>query len=81
MLDVEEKSPEIRGTTIIVKSYPNPFLSSTTIAYELQHPATVQITIFNHLGKQIEVIKENTSHKACKKLFGVPETSQMAFIT
>jgi len=42
-------------------SYPNPFSASTTIAYELQYPGTVQITIFNHLGKQLEVIQQKQS--------------------
>lgn len=58
MLDVEEKSPEIRGSTIIVKNYPNPFSSSVTIEYELQQPQRVTITIYNHLGEQIEVIEK-----------------------
>jgi hypothetical protein len=33
--------------------YPNPFTSTTTIAYKLQQPSTVQITFYNHLGKQL----------------------------
>jgi len=40
---------------------PNPFTTSTTIEYELQHPTTVQITIYNHLGKQLEVIQQMQS--------------------
>jgi len=36
-----------------VKAYPNPFTATTTIEYELQQPSTVQITIYNHLGKQV----------------------------
>ena len=40
---------------------PNPFTTSTTIAYELQQPTTVQITIYTQLGKQLEVIHQNQS--------------------
>jgi len=40
-------------------SYPNPFSNFTTIAYELQQSSNVQITIYNHLGKQIEVIEKS----------------------
>ena len=41
--------------------YPNPLTTITTIEYELQHPASVHITIYNHLGKQIEIIQQNQS--------------------
>ncbi len=41
-----------------LKNYPNPFSTSTTIEYELQQHSTVQITIYNHLGEQIELISE-----------------------
>ena len=42
----------------IFNAYPNPFTTSTTIEYELQQPTTVQITIYNHLGKQVEFIQQ-----------------------
>ena len=44
-----------------VSTHPNPFTTSTTIAYELQQPSTVQITIYDYLGKQLEVIQQNQS--------------------
>ena len=43
------------------KIRPNPFTTSTTIEYELQHSSTVQITIYNHLGEQIELIQQKQS--------------------
>ena len=61
MLDVEEISPMVHGLTINVISYPNPFSSSTTIEYNLQHTSTAQITIYYHFGEQIEVIQQNQS--------------------
>jgi len=38
----------------LIKVNPNPFTTSTTIEYELQQPSTVQITIYNHLGKRVD---------------------------
>ena len=38
---------------------PNPFSTSTTIEYELKKPSTVQLTIYDYLGKQVEVIEKN----------------------
>ncbi len=38
--------------------FPNPFTTSTTITYKLQQPTTVQITIYNQLGEQIEIIEK-----------------------
>jgi hypothetical protein len=37
---------------------PNPFTTSITIEYELLQPANILITIYNHLGKQVEVIEQ-----------------------
>ncbi|RLD40564.1 MAG: hypothetical protein DRI89_11730 [Bacteroidetes bacterium] len=45
----------------LVHCYPNPFSNSTTIEYTLQQSATVQISIFNHLGKQVGLIQQNQS--------------------
>ena len=39
--------------------YPNPFSASTTIEYELKQPGKVTLTIYDYLGKQLEVIIEN----------------------
>jgi len=50
---------ESQNSEFALMCYPNPFSTSTTITYELQQPATIQITIYNHLGKQIEVIEKN----------------------
>jgi len=36
-----------------VNVYPNPFTYSTTIEYELQQPTTVEIAIYDYLGKQV----------------------------
>ena len=38
--------------------YPNPFPTSTTIECELAEPSTIQLTIYDYLGKQVELIKK-----------------------
>lgn len=44
-----------------VQCSPNPFANSTTIEYKLDHPSAVTITIFNHLGEQVEEIRQHPS--------------------
>jgi hypothetical protein len=39
--------------------FPNPFATSTTIEYQLKQPSDVIITVFNHLGKQVEMIQRH----------------------
>ena len=41
--------------------YPNPFTTSTTIEYQLIQPSEVTLTIFNHLGEQVELIRQHQS--------------------
>lgn len=39
-------------------SFPNPSSTTTTIKYILKQPETVAITVFNHLGNEVEFIKQ-----------------------
>lgn len=52
-LFVEIKEPPSSSINTNIYCYPNPFTYSTTIEYELKQSSTVQITIYNHLGKQV----------------------------
>ena len=45
----------------LVRCFPNPFSNSTTIEYTLSQAETVKITIFNHLGEQVDFIQEKQS--------------------
>jgi glucuronoarabinoxylan endo-1,4-beta-xylanase len=38
----------------LMQNYPNPFLSSTTIGYELSTPSDVQVTIYDILGREVK---------------------------
>ena len=49
-----ESSVDIRQSTVV--SYPNPFSSFTTLEYELEHSANVNLSIFNHLGQRVAVL-------------------------
>jgi len=42
-------------------NYPNPFSTSTTIIYQLNHPETVIIELYNQLGNLVNVIEQNQS--------------------
>lgn len=43
----------------LLKIYPNPFKTSTTIEYELNQPEKVTLTIYDYLGKLIYQIDKN----------------------
>lgn len=42
-------------------AYPNPSSNLTTITYKLKQPEKVTLTIYTHLGKEIEMIKDEQS--------------------
>jgi len=44
---------EVQNSKFYILTYPNPFTCSTTIEYELQQPATIEIAIYDYLGKQV----------------------------
>jgi len=73
---IEEEQVNIPVNTILYDNYPNPFSISTTIAFELQQASTVQITIYSHLGKQVEVIQQKQSagkHQVVWDAEGLPD--------
>ncbi len=52
---------EVQSSKSIVWNFPNPFMTTTTIAYELQYPSTVELSAYNHLGERLEVIRKAQS--------------------
>jgi photosystem II stability/assembly factor-like uncharacterized protein len=43
---------------ITVLTYPNPFSDFTTIEYELEHPAYINLSIYSHLGQLVVVLAD-----------------------
>jgi hypothetical protein len=46
-----------------VVSYPNPFSDHTTIEYELEQPASVNLSVYNHLGQEVQVLVNEVQNK------------------
>jgi len=44
-----------------IKPLPNPFTTSTTIEYQLDHPSEIIIHIYNHLGVLVDLIQKKQS--------------------
>ena len=52
---------EVQSLKSKVRSYPNPFSTSTTIGYELKQPENVSLSIYNHSGQLVFQTQENQS--------------------
>lgn len=50
-------------------AYPNPFENEVTIAYELQQPSAVSLTIYDALGREIKTIVGGPYQKSGSHLF------------
>ena len=47
------------NTELLLQNYPNPFINSTTITYNIQKSGFVTLIIYDMLGKKIECIENN----------------------
>ena len=70
--DVVTSIKDIDLENVNLSVYPNPFSNSTTFEYELNQASTVQIFIYNHVGKQIDVIRKEQA-KGLNKIVWFPE--------
>ena len=52
---------DVQHSNFVVRNYPNPFSTSTTIEYQLDQPSYVSINIYNHLGELVQIIQQNQS--------------------
>lgn len=55
-----EPRPEVPATTVTLSAYPNPFAGTTTVAYELDRPETVQVTVYDLLGRAVTRLVDTT---------------------
>lgn len=53
------RSVQVPADFIIEQNYPNPFNPSTTISFSLPFAATVKISIFDLLGRELEVLMDS----------------------
>jgi hypothetical protein len=56
LTSVNSLRPSIPGEFILKPNYPNPFNATTIIAYELQHDAEIILSIYDILGREVEVL-------------------------
>jgi hypothetical protein len=62
--EIQEINPDFFAT----KCYPNPFSNSIIIEYDLVKSGNVVISIFNHLGQQIDIIIDGEIQRGNQKL-------------
>ena len=68
-LGIPEQGSMLASATFgLIRISPNPGNSVTTIEYELLHAAKVEITVYNHLGQQFEVLVNMTQAKGEHKV-------------
>ena len=53
---VDAASPSLPAQTALLANYPNPFNSSTRIAYRLAAPGRVRLDIYNALGQPVRAL-------------------------
>jgi photosystem II stability/assembly factor-like uncharacterized protein len=58
----------IPGKMVLYQNFPNPFNSSTTIEYRLNKSEKAKLTIFNVLGQEIEVLKNEVQSEGIHKI-------------
>lgn len=54
-----------------LKIHPNPFSTSTTIEYKINQPGIIRISIYNQLGRQVEVMEQRLA-QGLNKLIWAP---------
>jgi len=54
--NVGVETPPVQSSKGKGQSYPNPFSNFTTIEYELEQSANVNLSVYNHLGQRVAVL-------------------------
>jgi flagellar hook assembly protein FlgD len=42
-----------------IKCFPNPFKNEVTIEFSMNNEAEVEVTVFNHVGQQVQTLLQN----------------------
>jgi photosystem II stability/assembly factor-like uncharacterized protein len=57
--NAETNPPDVPDRFVLHQNYPNPFNPSTTISYEIAHPALVSLKVFDLLGREVATLVED----------------------
>ena len=55
-LTVEEEESSPSETGLVLKSFPNPFSSSCTVCFQIEHPSHVVLSVFDLSGRLVETL-------------------------
>jgi hypothetical protein len=55
-LGVEEEESSSPEAGLVLKSFPNPFSSSCTVCFQLEHPSDVVLSVFDLSGRLVETL-------------------------
>ena len=64
---VEEESPASGAegaTPSSLRLWPNPFNAAVTVAFELDHPASVSVRVYDELGQRVRVLAAEAERPA-----------------
>ena len=50
------------STCVLFEPYPNPFNPATIIEYSLPYTSNIKLTIYNLLGRQVEILYSGIQH-------------------
>ena len=56
ILDITNGGNEIPGNYSLMQNYPNPFNPSTSVRYTLKDNSSMNLTIYNSSGKEMQVL-------------------------
>ena len=60
----EEEVPTPGATPSSVRLWPNPFNAAVTVAFQLDHPASVSVRIYDELGQRVRVLAAEAERPA-----------------
>ncbi|MEE9554012.1 MAG: carboxypeptidase regulatory-like domain-containing protein [candidate division Zixibacteria bacterium] len=74
---VEDKSLSLPAEFITVNAYPNPFNPAATISFDLQRSQHVRVSVYDILGREIDVIADGFYPAGNNDVFFAPDESDI----